>query len=76
MDVPIIGYVMMTFWQFRPNLAPKNAVFCWILQEFCNFSGAWNSLDVPKDTVFAEIFVFSNIFGFRQQILSKNGPML
>ena len=49
------------------NLDPKNFCFCLILQEFCDFSGTWLRLtlfDIPKDVVFAEILVLSNIFGF------------
>ena len=36
-----------------------------ILPGFCDFSGTWHLLfDSPKDLVFGEIWVFTNIFGF------------
>ena len=51
--------------QFRPNLSPKNA----FLLDFTRILWFFSSLrlklfDIAKDTVFAKILVFSNIFDF------------
>ena len=48
------------------NLGPKSVCFCLILQEFCDFSGTGDLhyFDIPKDVVFPEILVLSNVFGF------------
>ena len=35
-----------------------------ILQEFVIFNGPGTLFDIPKDTVFAEILIISNIFDF------------
>ena len=43
--------------------AKKMFLFCLILQEFWDFSRTW-LFNIPKAAVFAEILVFSNIFGF------------
>ena len=51
--------------QFRPNLSPKNAFlldFTRILWFF--WSLRLKLFDIAKDTVFAKILMFSNIFGF------------
>ena len=34
------------------------------MQEFCDFSGTWDLFDTPKDVLFPETLVLSNIFGF------------
>ena len=72
MDGPIIGYVRISD---NPLMWPKGLIYkfgpkkCLFLLNFTRILGfSWDLglilFDIPKDVVFPEILVLSNIFGF------------